>query len=152
MLFLSYHFLIMSTEMIAMVCVVNFLAQNFWSNISLNNNIPLGIFSPTVCKFISERNYENEGSNLQAWIMSLTEETPLGIVELNEFVFGANPRYKISNVLVWLMSGAWYAHFQWQGGENRVSTHLRQVILSVGQVGVLVYSSTGQESRHLART
>ena len=84
--------------------------------------------------------------------MSLTEETPLGIVELNEFVFGANPRYKISNVLVWLMSGAWYAHFQWQDGEYTVSTHLRQVILSVGQVGVLVYSSIGQESRHLART
>ena len=27
-----------------------------------------------------------------AWVTSFTDEDPLGIVELNDFVFGANPR------------------------------------------------------------
>lgn len=52
----------------------------------------IGVFSPSVCKFISVRDYENHDSGILAWVTSLTGEDPLGIIELNEFVFGANPR------------------------------------------------------------
>jgi len=51
-----------------------------------------GVFSPSVCKFISVRDYENRDSGILAWVTSLTGEDPLGIIELNEFVFGTNPR------------------------------------------------------------
>ena len=52
----------------------------------------IGVFSPSVCKFISVRDYENHDSGILAWVTSFTGEDPLGIIELNEFVFGANPR------------------------------------------------------------
>jgi len=61
-----------------------------------------GVFSPSVCKFISVRDYENRDSGILAWVTSLTGEDPLGIIELNEFVFGTNPRIDILHrVVVW---------------------------------------------------
>ena len=52
----------------------------------------IGVFCPSVCNFISLRDYENHNSGILAWATSFTGENPLGFVELNEFVFGANPR------------------------------------------------------------
>lgn len=61
-----------------------------------------GDFSPSVCKFIATRDYENHNSGILAWVTSFTSENPLGLVELNEFVFGANPRIDILHrVVVW---------------------------------------------------
>lgn len=61
-----------------------------------------GVFSPSVCKFISVRDYENHDSGILAWVTSFTGEDPIGIIELNEFVFGANPRIDILHrVVVW---------------------------------------------------
>ncbi|KAL9952505.1 hypothetical protein ACROYT_G039772 [Oculina patagonica] len=61
-----------------------------------------GVFSPSVCNFIAVRDYENHNSGILAWVTSFTGEDPLGFVELNEFVFGANPRIDILHrVVVW---------------------------------------------------
>lgn len=61
-----------------------------------------GVFSQSVCKFISVRDYENHDSGILAWVTSFTGEDPIGIIELNEFVFGANPRIDILHrVVVW---------------------------------------------------
>lgn len=60
------------------------------------------IFSPAICKFIAQRSFENKNSGNMAWVTSFTDEDPLGIVELNDFVFGANPRIDILHrVVVW---------------------------------------------------
>ena len=60
------------------------------------------MFSPSVCKFIAKRDYENHNSGILAWVTSFTGEDTLGLVELNEFVFGANPRVDILHrVVVW---------------------------------------------------
>lgn len=61
-----------------------------------------GIFSPSVCRFIAERDLENHNSGILAWVTSFTSENPVGLIELNEFVFGANPRIDILHrVVVW---------------------------------------------------
>jgi len=61
-----------------------------------------GVFSSSVCSFISKRDYENHNSGILAWVTSFTGENTLGFVELNEFVFGANPRIDILHrVIVW---------------------------------------------------
>jgi len=61
-----------------------------------------GVFSPSVCKFIAKRDYENHNSGILAWVTSFTGEDTLGLIELNEFVFGANPRVDILHrVVVW---------------------------------------------------
>ena len=60
------------------------------------------VFSPSVCKFIAKRDYENHNSGILAWVTSFTGEDTLGLIELNEFVFGANPRVDILHrVVVW---------------------------------------------------
>lgn len=60
------------------------------------------MFSPSVCKFIAKRDYENHNSGILAWVTSFTGEDTLGLIELNEFVFGANPRVDILHrVVVW---------------------------------------------------
>ena len=60
------------------------------------------VFSPSVCKFIAKRDYENHNSGILAWVTSFTGENTLGLIELNEFVFGANPRVDILHrVVVW---------------------------------------------------
>lgn len=53
----------------------------------------LGVFSEKVCEFISKRNYENKDSKRLAMVTSFTNNDPVGLVQLNDFVFGANPRY-----------------------------------------------------------
>ena len=61
-----------------------------------------GVFSPSICSFIAERDYENHNSGILAWVTSFTGENTLGFIELNEFVFGANPRIDIlQRVVVW---------------------------------------------------
>lgn len=61
-----------------------------------------GVFSPSVCSFIAERDYENHNSGILAWVTSFTGENPVGLIELNKFVFGANPRIDIlQRVVVW---------------------------------------------------
>ena len=61
-----------------------------------------GVFSTSVCSFLAERDYENHNSEILAWVTSFTGENTLGFVELNEFVFGANPRIDILHrVVVW---------------------------------------------------
>lgn len=60
------------------------------------------IFSPKVCKFIAQRNWENKDSGKLAWVTSFTDGKPVGLVELNDFVFGCNPRIDIlQRVVVW---------------------------------------------------
>ena len=60
------------------------------------------MFSPSVLKFIAKRDYENNNSGILAWVTSFTGEDTLGFIELNEFVFGANPRIDILHrVVVW---------------------------------------------------
>ena len=60
------------------------------------------VFSPSVCKFIAKRDYENHNSGILAWVTSFTGEDTLGLIELNEFVFGANARVDILHrVVVW---------------------------------------------------
>lgn len=55
-----------------------------------------------MCNFIAKRDYENHNSGILAWVTSFTGENPLGLIELNEFVFGANPRIDILHrVIVW---------------------------------------------------
>lgn len=61
-----------------------------------------GVFGPSVCSFLAERDYENHNSGILAWVTSFTGENTLGFIELNEFVFGANPRIDILHrVVVW---------------------------------------------------
>ncbi|KAK3748742.1 hypothetical protein QZH41_015689 [Actinostola sp. cb2023] len=64
--------------------------------------IPSGIFTTPVCQFIVERKHENHTSGIKSWVTSLVDETPVGLIELNNFVFGENPRIDILHrVVVW---------------------------------------------------
>ena len=47
----------------------------------------------TVEEFNSRRQHENKNSSSLALVTSFTDGTPLGHVQLNDFVFGANPRF-----------------------------------------------------------
>ncbi|XP_031570984.1 uncharacterized protein LOC116305254 [Actinia tenebrosa] len=59
-------------------------------------------FSPSVCQFIAERKHENQNSGVLSWVTSLRDDSPVGIVELNDFVFAENPRIDILHrVVVW---------------------------------------------------
>ena len=61
-----------------------------------------GVFTPSVCKFIAKRDYENHNSGILAWVTSFTGEDTLRLIDLNEFVFGANLRVDILHgVVVW---------------------------------------------------
>lgn len=61
-----------------------------------------GVFSPSVCSFFADRDYENHNSGIFAWVTSFTGENALGFIQLNEFVFGANTRIDILHrVVVW---------------------------------------------------
>ncbi|EDO48542.1 predicted protein [Nematostella vectensis] len=61
-----------------------------------------GVFSPSVCNFIAERSFENKGSSIHAWVTSFKDDKSLGMIELNDFVFGENPRIDILHrVVVW---------------------------------------------------
>eukprot|EP00794_Sanderia_malayensis_P020403 gene20403-22416_t len=60
-----------------------------------------GAFSPAVIKFMESRFLENDGGK-EAIVTNFTEGSPLGIIQLNDFVFGANPRIDIIHrVMVW---------------------------------------------------
>lgn len=75
-----------------------------------------GVFSPSVLKFIANRDYENHSSGFLAWVTSFTGEDTLGLIELNEFVFGANPRIDILHrVVVWQRA-------KWRAGTACVKT------------------------------
>ncbi|KXJ29929.1 uncharacterized protein LOC110235655 [Exaiptasia diaphana] len=61
-----------------------------------------GTFSPSVCQFIAERQHENSNSRIKSWVTRLADEKPVGLIDLNEFVFGENPRIDILHrVVVW---------------------------------------------------
>jgi hypothetical protein len=47
----------------------------------------------TVEEFNSRRQHENKDSARVALVTSFTDGAPLGHVQLNDFVFGTNPRY-----------------------------------------------------------
>ena len=53
----------------------------------------LGNFSPLVREFIEARDFENGNSGRKINVLSLEDGKSKGDVELNNFVFGANPRY-----------------------------------------------------------
>ena len=58
-------------------------------------------FSPLVRQFIEARDFENSGSGRKISVLSLQDGKFKGDVELNDFVFGSNPRFKnliIANV------------------------------------------------------
>ena len=59
-----------------------------------------GVFTPSVCKFIAKRDYENHNSGILAWVTSFTGEDTLRLIDLNEFVFGANLRVDILHRVV----------------------------------------------------
>ena len=61
----------------------------------------------TVEEFNSRRQHENKNSSSLALVTSFTDGTPLGHVQLNDFVFGANPRVDIlQRVVVWQRANA----------------------------------------------
>jgi len=61
-----------------------------------------GTFNQSVCEFISKRDYENKHSRRLAWVTAFDSEDPLGMVQLNDYVFGENPRIDIlQRVVVW---------------------------------------------------
>lgn len=51
-----------------------------------------GTFSPSVCQYIAKRKHENHNSGVLAWVTSISDDSRVGIVELNDFVFNENPR------------------------------------------------------------
>ena len=52
----------------------------------------LGKFSPLVQEFIKARDFENSGSGRKISVLSLEDGKSKGEIELNNFVFGTNPR------------------------------------------------------------
>lgn len=67
-----------------------------------NEVVGAGVFSPRVCQFISKRHYENKDSTKLAVVTSFTDNNSVGLVQLNDFVFGTNPRLDIlQRVVVW---------------------------------------------------
>lgn len=59
-------------------------------------------FSTEVCQFISKRNYENKESLKHAMVTSFMDGDEVGTIQLNDFVFGTNPRLDIlQRVVVW---------------------------------------------------
>ncbi|CAB4010006.1 50S ribosomal L4 [Paramuricea clavata] len=61
----------------------------------------------TVEEFNSRRQHENKDSARVALVTSFTDGAPLGHVQLNDFVFGTNPRLDIlQRVVVWQRANA----------------------------------------------
>eukprot|EP00112_Aurelia_sp_Birch-Aquarium-sp1_P019570 Seg4861.3 transcript_id=Seg4861.3/GoldUCD/mRNA.D3Y31 product="50S ribosomal protein L4" pseudo=true protein_id=Seg4861.3/GoldUCD/D3Y31 len=62
---------------------------------------PEGIFSPAVIKFMETRYLEND-TGRPAIVTNFKDGAPIGMVNLNDFVFGTNPRIDIIHrVMVW---------------------------------------------------
>ena len=61
----------------------------------------LGLFSPAVAKFYEARYLENEDGK-PAIVTKFKNGEPVGMVPLNNFVFGTNPRYP-----TFVRSGFW---------------------------------------------
>lgn len=78
------------------------------------------MFSPSVCSFFADRDYENHNSGIFAWVTSFTGENALGFIQLNEFVFGANTRIDILHRVV-----------VWQRAKRRAVSELHLVIVLV---------------------
>lgn len=70
--------------------------------VDIEKHDPHGTFSPLVQEFIKARDFENTGGR-KFDVISLQNGESKGIIELNNFVFGTNPRIDILNRNV-----AWY--------------------------------------------
>ena len=62
--------------------------------VDLSRHDPEGQFSPSVLNFIKARDFENSGGK-KVDVISLRNGEKKGTVEVNDFVFGANPRIDI---------------------------------------------------------
>lgn len=58
----------------------------------------------TVEQFNSKRQYENRDSLCVAQVISFTQSTAIGHVQLNDFVFGTNPRYITHDIIFFVNS------------------------------------------------
>ena len=95
--------------------------------------------------FITARDYENSGGR-KFNVVSLQDGEDKGCIELNQFVFGANPRYILKLIICYISSGAtniaevssWFHHGQLHG----------HCLLLSNQFFVLVYLFTCLSELH----
>jgi len=73
--------------------------------VDLTRHDPEGVFSEKVCEFIKARDFENSPEGIKVDVISLATGEKRGTVEVNNFVFGANPRIDILHRnMVWYLA------------------------------------------------